>query len=89
MNETLALYLGFLWEQFQYDWSWLSTPWVFYTFFPAVAYLIFFCIKWTVLLAPITIPCMILRWPVMQRPIYVLVRDDRGDKDPMPKIYNN
>lgn len=63
-------YLNFLWEQFQYDWSWMSNPWVLYTVFPELLYLIFFCIKWTVLLAPITIPCMVLRWPVRPVPVY-------------------
>ena len=86
MNETLSAYLAFLWEQFQYDWGWLSNPWLFVV--GNILYLIFFTVKWTVLLAPITIPCMVLRcgW---QRPVYVVVRDDRRSKDPTAKIYNN
>ena len=87
MNETLSAYLAFLWEQFQYDWSWLSNPWLLGV--GHILYLIFFTVKWTVLLVPITIPCMILRWPVMQRPVYVVVKDDRANKSSIPNIYNN
>ena len=54
--ETIEAYLAFLWTQFQYDWSVLSNPWVLYTVIPAIFYLVFFLIKWWVLLAPITVP---------------------------------
>lgn len=84
MNETLLAYLDFLWVQFQYDWSWLSSPWLLGV--GHILYLVFFMIKWMVLLAPITIPITLLKWPVMQRPAYVIIKDD---KDSIPKIYNN
>ena len=58
--EVLNEYLVFLWNQFQYDWSILSTPWVLYTVLPAVSYLVFFTIKWWVLLVPVTLPVTIL-----------------------------
>jgi len=54
-------YLSFLWSQMQYDWSVFTTPWVLYTVIPAVLYLIFFYIKWWILLAPITVPLTLLR----------------------------
>jgi len=53
-QETLDAYASFLWEQFQYDWSWLSSPWLLVV--GHILYLLFFTIKWTVLLFPITIP---------------------------------
>lgn len=55
-------YLNFLWQQFQYDWSWMSNPWVLYPVIPIILYLIFFTIKWIVLLTPITLPIMVYRW---------------------------
>ena len=58
--EVLNEYLAFLWNQFQYDWSILSTPWILYTVLPAVSYLVFFTIKWWVLLVPVTLPVTIL-----------------------------
>ena len=58
--DTLNEYLVLLWDQFQYDWSVLSTPWILYTVFPALFYLVFFTIKWWVLLVPITLPVTIL-----------------------------
>ena len=64
MDETIAEYLAFLWQQFQYDWSWMSNPWVLYMVIPEILYFLFFVCKWTVLLAPITVPIMILKWPM-------------------------
>ena len=63
INETVAEYLSFLWEQFQYDWGWMSNPWMLYTVIPVLLYFLFFILKWTVLLAPITIPIILLKWP--------------------------
>ena len=57
-------YLIFLWQQFQYDWGWMSNPWVLYTVIPAVLYCVFFFFKWVILLAPVTIPIMTLGWCV-------------------------
>lgn len=62
MNESIAAYLAFLWEQFQYDWSWMSNPWVLYTIIPVILYSIFFFFKWIIILAPITVPIMTLGW---------------------------
>jgi hypothetical protein len=31
---------------------------------PVILYVFFFFCKWTVLLAPITVPIMLIRWPV-------------------------
>ena len=81
-------YLNFLWQQFQYDWSWMTNPWVLYTFFPVVAYLVFFCIKWTVLLAPITIPIMVFRWPVRQPPDHTNHHAEEGGNNHYNLINN-
>ena len=61
MNETIAAYFDFLWQQFQHDWSIFTHPWVLYTVIPALLYSIFFWIKWLILLAPITVPLSLLR----------------------------
>jgi len=53
-QEVLDAYVSFLWSQFQYDWGWLSSPWLLVV--GHVLYLMFFMIKWMVLLAPITVP---------------------------------
>ena len=58
--EALNEYVAFLWTQFQYDWSVFSNPWILYTVIPAVMYLLFFILKWFVLLAPVTIPIFTL-----------------------------
>ena len=58
--EALNEYVTFLWTQFQYDWSIFSNPWILYTVLPALAYLLFFILKWFVLLAPVTIPILTL-----------------------------
>ena len=64
INESVAAYLDFLWVQFQYDWSWMSNPWVLYSVIPVVSYGVFFFFKWLILLAPITIPIMTWGWCV-------------------------
>lgn len=58
--EALNEYVTFLWTQLQYDWSIFSNPWVLYTVIPAAGYLLFFILKWFVLLAPVTIPIVTL-----------------------------
>ena len=58
--EILNEYLLFLWQQFQYDWSIFTNGWVLYTVLPAVFYFIFFCIKWWILLVPLTLPLSII-----------------------------
>ena len=60
-KQVLDEYVSFLWTQLQYDWDMFSTPWVLYTIVPALLYLCFFVLKWYVLLAPITIPCTVLK----------------------------
>jgi hypothetical protein len=80
-TEVLNEYLTFLWQQFQYDWGWMSNPWVFWLIIPELLYLFFFTIKWMVLLAPVTIPMMILKWPTSREPSVIV-----EDKD---KFFNN
>ena len=60
-------YLDFLWLQFQYDWSVFSNPWILYTVLPALGYLLFFLLKWWVLLAPITVPITTLTHGLAKR----------------------
>ena len=57
--EVFDAYLTFLWQQLQYDWGWLSSPWL--LIIGHILYLIFFTVKWMVLLAPITIPIFTCR----------------------------
>ena len=78
-TEVFNAYLTFLWQQFQYDWGWLSNPWL--LVIGHIIYLFFFTIKWMVLLAPITIPITLLKWPVNRRPSI-----SREDQD---KFFNN
>jgi hypothetical protein len=58
-QEVFDAYLSFLWEQFQYDWGWLSSPWL--LIIGHILYLMFFMIKWSVLLAPVTVPIFVAR----------------------------
>ena len=59
-SEVLDAYLSFLWEQFQYDWDWLSNPWL--LVIGNLLYLVFFTVKWTVLLFPVTVPISTWQW---------------------------
>jgi len=80
-QEVLNEYLTFLWQQFQHDWGWMSNPWVLWLIVPELLYLVFFTIKWMVLLAPITIPVMVFKWPTNKQSSVVV-----EDKD---KFFNN
>lgn len=84
MSETLSAYLAFLWEQFQYDWGWLSNPWLFAI--GNILYLIFFTVKWTVLLTPITLPLMIWKY---RSPVYVILQDHKKNKNLLPPYFKN
>ncbi len=76
-QEVLNEYLTFLWQQFQYDWGWISNPWVFWLIIPELFYLAFFTIKWMVLLAPITIPIMVFKWPTGKQPSIAVENKDK------------
>jgi len=76
-QEVLNEYLTFLWQQFQYDWGWISNPWVFWLIIPELFYLAFFTIKWMVLLAPITIPIMVFKWPTGRQPSVAVENKDK------------
>lgn len=56
IGDIIAKYLAFLLEQLQGDIRVVSTPWVVYTVVPFMLYLVFFCIKWWMLLVPVTMP---------------------------------
>ena len=85
-NETVQAYLTFLWTQFQYDWSVFSNPWMLYTVVPDLFYLLFFVVKWFVLLAPVTVPILTLTHGLSQRN-----NNKSGDqvKKGLTKLFNN
>lgn len=57
MQEILNGYLDFLWKAFQYDMDVFSQGWMYYwILIPAIGYLVFFFIKWTVITVPIWLP---------------------------------
>lgn len=57
MNKIIEL----LTSLYEYDVSWLSTPWMLWTVIPAFLYILFMLIKWTVLTMPLWIPvCIVL-----------------------------
>jgi hypothetical protein len=50
-----------LWTRaYTYDYEVMSQPWIYYTFFPAVFYYVFFFIKWLTLTAPFWLPLAFL-----------------------------
>jgi hypothetical protein len=50
-----------LWARsYAYDYEVMSQPWIYYTFFPAVFYYVFFLIKWLTLTAPFWLPLAVL-----------------------------
>ena len=54
--EAINRYLEILVDQFEYDVSTMSQPWMYYLIIPAAAYLVFFLIKWWILTTPVWIP---------------------------------
>lgn len=57
MNEIITEYFTILLNQFKFDINVFSQPWMYYWLLvPAICYLMFFYLKWSVLLAPIWIP---------------------------------
>lgn len=48
-------------DNYLFDIEKLSQPWMYYLIFvPAIAYVIFFLFKWTILTCPIWLPCSII-----------------------------
>lgn len=43
-----------------YDVEVFSSPWIYYTIFPAIIYVMFFFVKWTVLTAPVWLPLALI-----------------------------
>ena len=57
MNNIITEYFSILLSQFKFDVEVFSHPWMYYYILvPALGYLCFFMIKWSVLTAPIWIP---------------------------------
>ena len=52
MNQVLDMLV----QQWLYDVSVLSTPWVLYTVVPALLYIIFMLVKWSALTLPVWLP---------------------------------
>lgn len=62
MIETLDRYTNFLWERFMADMNVFSSPWLYIPLLiPFIFYMIFFALKWYILLFPLTLPLSILR----------------------------
>ena len=61
MIETLNKYVAFLLEQFQVDINRFDNPWMYIPFLiPFLFYMVFFAMKWWLLLFPITLPLSII-----------------------------
>jgi len=56
IHEVIAKYLAFLLEQLQGDIKVITTWWVCWFVLPLVVYLVFFILKWWMLLVPVTLP---------------------------------
>ncbi len=70
MNDAINRYFQFLLECFAYDMEVFSKPWIYICFLiPAIFYLMFFMIKWWVLLVPIWLPLRIALSPFYPRRI--------------------
>jgi len=62
MIEVLDKYANFLWERFMVDMDVLSSKWMYIPLLiPFIFYMIFFVIKWWILLFPITLPISVLK----------------------------
>ena len=60
--------------QFEWDVANMSHPWMYWTVLPIMLYLIFFIVKWYLLLIPVTLPLSIIsRWT----PVKVKVKDTK------------
>lgn len=57
MNEIVEVLV----DQWLYDVSVLSQPWVLWTVFPALIYFAFMIAKWCVLTLPVWLPFVIIR----------------------------
>ena len=60
IHEVIAKYLQFLLEQLQQDIHVISTWWVCCFVLPLCVYIVFFFIKWWMLLVPVTLPLTML-----------------------------
>lgn len=56
MDKVLDILYGF----YIYDLEVFSQPWIYWTIIPAIVYLAFFVVKWTVLTLPVWFPIKIL-----------------------------
>lgn len=56
MNQVIDMLV----QQWLYDVSVLSTPWVLYTVFPALFYFMFMLLKWCVLTLPVWLPVRLM-----------------------------
>jgi hypothetical protein len=64
MNKAIDDYFNFLLSAFQYDIEVFSKPWIYICLLiPAIFYLMFFIMKWWVLLFPIWFPLRLILSP--------------------------
>lgn len=56
ISDVIAKYLAFLLDQLQQDIHVISTWWVCVFVLPLCVYVVFFMIKWWMLLVPVTLP---------------------------------
>lgn len=62
MHDLLLRYLTLLFEQFKHDIDVFSNPWMYIPLLiPFFFYMVFFSIKWIILLIPIIIPLEVIR----------------------------
>jgi magnesium-transporting ATPase (P-type) len=72
INEIANEYINLLWRAFQSDLDILSNWWMWAALLiPAVLYILFMVVKWTILLFPIWMPLNLLRIPFRRKPSYV------------------
>jgi hypothetical protein len=68
MHVYLEQYVSLLWSMFQRDLTIFSHPWMYYWLLvPALCYLVFFFVKWTVLTTPIWLPIALALSPLRMR----------------------
>ena len=60
IHEVIAKYLQFLLEQLQQDIHVITTWWVYSFVLPLCVYIMFFLVKWWMLLVPVTLPLTML-----------------------------
>ena len=69
-SEIFEAYLNLVWNSFMADVDVLSIWWVWVTILPAVGYVLFMTVKWTLLTTPLWIPIKLIRMLFNSKPSY-------------------